>query len=139
MQRRSFLGAISCIRALALSASASDAAAAALQASSKPASLDRRVGIAFGGGSLHGMAHVGVLKALTEKGLMFQFIAGTIVGSIVGVLAAAQLSTIESESRHLAGVLRHKWLADRASACGSDYGIFRNLIPVRGEAVPGSK
>ena len=91
MQRRSFLGAIGCIPALALSASASAAAAAAAQKSTKPASPGRRVGIAFGGGSLHGMAHVGVLKALTEKGLRFQFIAGTSAGSIIGILAAAQM------------------------------------------------
>jgi NTE family protein len=51
----------------------------------------RRVGIAFGGGSIHGLAHVGVLKALAEKGLQFQFIAGTSVGAIVGVLVAAKL------------------------------------------------
>ena len=91
MQRREFLGALGCIPAIALSTSASVAATATPQKSTKPASTGRRVGIAFGGGSLHGMAHVGVLKALTEKGLRFQFIAGTSAGSIVGVLAAAQM------------------------------------------------
>ena len=49
------------------------------------------MGIAFGGGSLHGMAHVGVVKALTEMGLRFQFIAGTSAGCIIGVLAAAKM------------------------------------------------
>jgi NTE family protein len=56
------------------------------------------VGIAFGGGSLHGIAHVGVLKALAEKGVKFQFIAGTSVGAIVGVLVAAQLPYNEIDS-----------------------------------------
>lgn len=51
----------------------------------------RKVGIAFGGGSMHGVAHVGVIKAFMDKGLAFQFIAGTSVGAIVGVLAAAML------------------------------------------------
>lgn len=91
MQRRVFLGAIGCIPALALSTSASAAATATPQKSTRPANPGRRVGIAFGGGSLHGMAHLGVLKALTEKGLQFQFIAGTSAGSIIGVLAAAKM------------------------------------------------
>ncbi len=61
--------------------------------SKKPAK--RQVGVAFGGGSMHGIAHVGVLKALIEKGVKFDFIAGTSVGAIVGVLAAAQLPVSE--------------------------------------------
>ena len=93
MQRRSFLGAIGCIPALAIAEPVSPAALAVPQtpAKDKRAGRGRRVGIAFGGGSIHGIAHVGVLKALTEKGLQFQFIAGTSVGAIVGVLVAAQL------------------------------------------------
>ena len=93
MQRRTFLGAVSCIPALALLAASSKDARAAPQASRKGKSGNRgrQVGIAFGGGSIHGMAHVGVLKALTEKGLTFQFIAGTSAGAIIGVLAAARM------------------------------------------------
>ena len=60
-------------------------------ATGKPVLLPIRVGIAFGGGSIHGIAHVGVLKAFAEKGLKFEFIAGTSAGAIIGVLAAAQL------------------------------------------------
>ena len=90
MQRRSFLGAISCLPVLALSAPASPAVPYHA-AKKKPARRERRVGIAFGGGSIHGVAHVGVLKALAEKGLEFQFVAGTSVGAIVGVLVAARL------------------------------------------------
>ena len=96
MQRRVFLGAISCLPALAISAPATQTA---LQKSvrGKPASRSRRVGIALGGGSLHGIAHLGVLQAFAEKGLKFQFIAGTSAGTIVGVLAAAQLPLREIE------------------------------------------
>lgn len=46
---------------------------------------------------MHGVAHVGVLKALVEKGLAFQFVAGTSVGAILGVLAAAKLPIDEIE------------------------------------------
>ena len=94
MQRRSFLGAIGCIPALAVSAAASNAMPKNV-AKGLTVGRSRTVGIAFGGGSLHGIAHVGVLKALAEKGLQFQFIAGTSVGAIIGVLAAAQLSYTE--------------------------------------------
>lgn len=68
VQRRIFLGAISSLPALAL-----------------------------GGGSIHGIAHVGALKAFAEKGLKFDFIAGTNAGAILGVLAAAQLPHAEIE------------------------------------------
>ena len=100
MRRRSFLGTIGSIATFALSAPASTAVNAAPQKSTrgKPGSRGRRVGIAFGGGSIHGMAHVGVLKALSEKGLHFQFIAGTSAGAIIGVLAAAQLPAGEIDS-----------------------------------------
>ena len=112
MQRRSFLGAISCLPALALSASASPAVR---QTSAKgtPTSRTRRVGIALGGGSIHGIAHLGVLKAFAEKGLKFQFIAGTSAGAIVGVLAAAQLplGQIELIARRIEwpGMLNLSW------------------------------
>jgi NTE family protein len=110
VQRRSFLGAIGCIPALAIS---TPAAAAALQQSANGNPARRSVGIAFGGGSIHGIAHVGVLKALAEKGLKFQFIAGTSVGAIVGVLAAAQLpySEINKITRRIEwpGVMSLSW------------------------------
>ena len=47
---------------------------------------------------MHGIAHVGVLKAFIEKGVKFDFIAGTSVGAIVGVLAAAKLPYREIEA-----------------------------------------
>ena len=112
MQRRSFLGAISCLPALALS---SPALHAGRQTSAKrtPTSRSRRVGIALGGGSIHGIAHLGVLKAFAETGLKIQFIAGTSAGAIVGVLAAAQLplGQIELIARRIEwpGMLNLSW------------------------------
>ena len=112
MQRRSFLGAISCLPALALSASASHAAPQNY-AKGTPNNRSRPVGIALGGGSIHGIAHLGVLKAFAEKGLEFQFIAGTSAGAIVGVLAAAQLpfGQIELIARRIEwpGMLSLSW------------------------------
>lgn len=112
MQRRTFLGAVSCIPALCAAAMVA-VAAPVTTLPSAPKKLarrnapshsgKRRVGIAFGGGSIHGIAHVGVLKALAEKGLQFDFIAGTSVGAIVGVLVAAKLpySEIDAIARRI--------------------------------------
>jgi NTE family protein len=54
-----------------------------------------RLGIALGGGSVHGMAHIGVLKAFAEKGVAFDLIAGSSAGAVIGVLAAAHLPVDE--------------------------------------------
>ncbi len=99
MQRRIFLGMAACVPAVALSVPASLVVPSAPQQpkKGKPAIRSRRVGIAFGGGSMHGIAHVGVLKAFAEKGVKFQFITGTSAGAIIGVLAAAQLPISEIE------------------------------------------
>ncbi len=99
MQRRIFFGMAACVPAVALSVPASLVVPSAPQQpkKGKPAIRSRRVGIAFGGGSMHGIAHVGVLKAFAEKGVKFQFITGTSAGAIIGVLAAAQLPISEIE------------------------------------------
>lgn len=49
----------------------------------------RRVGLALGGGAARGMAHLGVIKALTDHRIPIDFVAGTSAGSIVGGLYAA--------------------------------------------------
>jgi NTE family protein len=48
-----------------------------------------KIGIALGGGGSKGFAHLGVLKALGEKGIRPDIIAGTSAGSIVGAFIAA--------------------------------------------------
>jgi NTE family protein len=49
----------------------------------------RRVGLALSGGSVRGLAHIGVIKALTEAGIRPAVVAGTSVGSLVGAALAA--------------------------------------------------
>jgi NTE family protein len=51
-----------------------------------------RIGLALSGGGLRGIAHIGVLKALTEFGIRPSVIAGTSVGSIIGAGIAAGMS-----------------------------------------------
>lgn len=44
------------------------------------------IGICFAGGGIKGVAHIGVLKALEEENIKFDYIAGTSSGSIVACL-----------------------------------------------------
>ena len=50
-----------------------------------------RIGIALGGGGARGMAHLGVLKALENSGIVVDMIAGTSAGAMTGILYAAGL------------------------------------------------
>ena len=50
---------------------------------------DKRIGIAFSGGAVRGLAHIGVVKVLQELGIKPAVIAGTSVGSIIGAAVAA--------------------------------------------------
>ena len=49
----------------------------------------RRVGLALSGGSVRGLAHIGVLKALTEAGIRPAVVTGTSAGSLIGAAVAA--------------------------------------------------
>lgn len=49
----------------------------------------RRVGLALSGGSVRGIAHIGIVKALAEHGIKPAVVAGTSVGSIIGAGIAA--------------------------------------------------
>lgn len=45
---------------------------------------EKRIGVAFSGGAVRGLAHIGVIKVLQEVGIKPAVIAGTSVGSIIG-------------------------------------------------------
>lgn len=47
-----------------------------------------KIGIVLSGGGIRGIAHLGVLQALTEAGIQFDRISGTSAGAIVGALFA---------------------------------------------------
>src|SRR5665648_151672 len=52
----------------------------------------RTIGLALGGGSVRGLAHVGVLRVLEREGIRPAAIAGTSMGAIVGATYAAGLT-----------------------------------------------
>jgi len=56
-----------------------------------------KVGLVLSGGAARGLAHIGVLKALEEQGVVIDFIAGTSMGAAVGGLYAAGYRAAELE------------------------------------------
>ena len=60
--------------------------------------LGATVGVALGGGGAFGIAHVGVLSALTEAGVPIDLVAGTSMGSIIAIGYAAGLEPSRMES-----------------------------------------
>ncbi|MCL6451579.1 MAG: patatin-like phospholipase family protein [Acetobacteraceae bacterium] len=72
----------------------------------------RRLGLALSGGSVRGVAHVGVLKALRDAGIEWHCVAGTSSGAIVAALAAAGVGPDRLEE--LASGLRWHHLSDIA-------------------------
>jgi len=56
-----------------------------------------KVGLALGSGAAHGLAHIGVLKALKEAAIPIDMIAGTSMGAIIGASFAkdGEITTAE--------------------------------------------
>ncbi len=54
-----------------------------------------KLGVAFGGGGLRGIGHIGVIKAFEELGIEADFVAGTSAGSMVGALYSAGFNADE--------------------------------------------
>mgnify|MGYP003329517272 CR=1 FL=1 len=67
-----------------------------------------RVGLVLSGGGARGIAHVGVMKALTEMGIQFSVISGTSAGAVAGAYFAAGCSFNEMMERlHEMRILRN--------------------------------
>lgn len=70
-----------------------------------------RIGLALGGGSARGWAHIGVLHALRERGIEPDVVCGTSIGALVGgAYAAGYLEelarwVVQLEWRHVVGYL----------------------------------
>ena len=57
-----------------------------------------RVGIALSGGGIRGLAHIGVLKALVNRGIKIDLISGTSAGAIVAALFACGYTPHQMEN-----------------------------------------
>ncbi len=58
----------------------------------------QKVGLVLSGGGAKGCAHIGVIRALEEKGIPIDYIAGTSMGAIIGSLYAIGYSPDEMET-----------------------------------------
>jgi len=56
-----------------------------------------KIGLALGSGAARGLAHLGVLKALTEEGISIDYISGSSIGALVGAYFASkgEVTTLE--------------------------------------------
>lgn len=61
----------------------------------KDDSLRQRVGLVLSGGGAKGLSHIGVLKALEEKGIPVDYVGGTSMGAVIASLYAIGLSPAE--------------------------------------------
>jgi len=75
-----------------------------------------RLGLALSGGGVRGLAHIGVLKVLTEAEIPIHVITGTSAGGLIGALYAAGLSPqqIEEEALRMASPRRLLPLLNRS-------------------------
>ncbi len=62
----------------------------------------KRIALVLGGGGLKGFAHIGVLRALEERGIVPTLLAGTSIGSLIAAAAAGGTSVAAMEERALA-------------------------------------
>jgi NTE family protein len=65
-----------------------------------PSASSRKIGLALGGGSARGWAHVGVLRGLEKRGIRPDVVCGTSAGALVG--AAYALGKLDEIERWLA-------------------------------------
>ena len=69
-------------------------------------SAPRRIALVLGGGGLKGFAHLGVLRALAERGIVPTRFAGTSIGALIGAAMVGGMSVDEMAQRAMA--LRRK-------------------------------
>lgn len=59
----------------------------------------RRIALVLGGGGLKGFAHIGVLRALEERGIVPSVLAGTSIGSLISAAKAGGMPVAEMADR----------------------------------------
>jgi NTE family protein len=67
------------------------------------ASVGRRIALVLGGGGLKGFAHIGVLRALEERGIVPDVYAGTSIGAMIAAsyLGGARVDDLQSRAEGL--------------------------------------
>lgn len=91
----------------------------------------KKLGIAFGGGGIRGMAHIGLIEELDRRGIRADMVAGTSIGSLLAALYAC-----EYRGKFLAGLMENinlKQLLDIRPSMdglmtGKNYAEFTRLL-----------
>jgi predicted acylesterase/phospholipase RssA/CRP-like cAMP-binding protein len=83
-----------------------------------------RIGVALGGGAARGMAHLGVLNALDQHGIVVDTIAGTSVGAMTGVMYSAGLDCAYL-SNAFATDLKLPWIFRQLPSGGYLYLLYK--------------
>lgn len=77
--------------------------------------LPPRVSLVLGGGGLKGFAHIGVLRALEERGIRPSVVAGTSIGALIGAAYVGGMPVAEMERRATALTKRDLFRIDHYS------------------------
>jgi predicted acylesterase/phospholipase RssA/CRP-like cAMP-binding protein len=83
-----------------------------------------KIGVALGGGAARGMAHLGVLNALDQNGIVVDVISGTSVGAMTGVLYSAGLDC-EYLTSQFAADLKLPWIFRQLPNGGYWYLLYK--------------
>ncbi len=86
-----------------------------------------KLGLALSGGGTRGAAYIGVFKALQENGIVFDYVAGTSVGSLMGAVYASgiPLEEVENKAR---GLSKKDILTNKIKFMPSETDKFSALI-----------
>ncbi len=72
----------------------------------------RALGLVLAGGGARGFAHIGLLRALAERGVAIDQVGGSSMGAFIGALTAMRLSVDEVERVARDTFVRHNYLND---------------------------
>src|SRR5690349_23429680 len=86
------------MRGRALSCALAALLLTASPASADPAQSRPRIGVAFGGGSARGIAHVGVIRWFEEHRIPIDVAAGTSMGGLIGGSFATGMDAAELDA-----------------------------------------
>ena len=85
-------------------------------------------GLVLAGGGARGMAHLGIMSALGEAGLEFDYIGGTSAGAIMGSFAA-----MDVKLENIKNVTRDIFVNSPFGAISGDYNVIPFLSLIKGE------
>ncbi len=80
-----------------------------------------RLGLALGGGGVRGAAHLGVLSVFEREGIVFDVVAGTSVGAVVGAGVAARVPVADMLERFRAA----RWIDLARPSWGSNLSMLQ--------------